>query len=105
MALFHSLVMSGGLLDAIESQPTDHLAHAVAGYRYFGLGAAADFVEWVARQVAQRRDDPDAMDELEVEADRRYPEPVPNDSVLVQHFEGLLGERPDTFAPVTQQRV
>lgn len=98
----HSLAMNGGLLHSVESHDEEAIERAIEGFRYFGLVEAAEVVGWVEQQVATTDLDghPDAADELEGEADRRYGEAVPTDSTLDSRFKEVFADRPEVFAPL-----
>ena len=93
--------MNGGLLHSVESHSADSLSRALDGYRYFGLREAAAVVEWT---IGQARDvdldaDVDEAERIELEADRKYGEAVPDDDALYEAFVRLLVASPDAFAP------
>ena len=94
--------MNGGLLHSVENRRQEGLDQAAAGYRYFGLGDAADVVESVARQAAaiDLDVDPDAAERLEAEADDLYAAVIPDDSTIAEQFERLFRQQPEAFAPL-----
>ena len=47
-----NLAQSGGLVHAVRTLTAWELAHAVAGYRWFGLNRLADGIESVAAEAA-----------------------------------------------------
>lgn len=98
----HSLAMNGGLLHSVVNHSQEELEEAAAGYRYFGLGDAAEVVESVVRRAAaiDLDVDPDAAERLEAEADDRYAAVIPDDSTLADRFERLFRQRPEAFAPL-----
>ena len=98
----HSLAMNGSLLHSVENHSQEELEQAVAGYRYFGLGDAAEVVESVARRAAaiDLDVDSDTAERLEAEADDRYAAAIPDDSTLAEQFERLFRQRPEAFAPL-----
>ena len=60
----HGLVMNGGPWDAIESCEANELLAAAAGYRYFGLEAAAQLID---RLVVASVQPPADKDQFEIE--------------------------------------
>lgn len=95
MLLAHGLTMNGGVLHAVDCLEPEDLADAEAGYRYFGLGAAADLLG-EAKSISEAGGD---LDLLEAELDKRYSALIPNDSVLGERFEASLRRAPSEFAP------
>jgi hypothetical protein len=73
MLSVHNIAMNGGLLHSVEHHTDAELDEGISGYRYFGLGPAADVVEWV-RSERRGVETDEALDALEAEADRRYGE-------------------------------
>lgn len=99
LLLLHGLTMNGGLLHAVEVLTGPAAEAAKEGFRFFGLGAAADAVGWAHDAfVALDMDDFDAAERLEEEANRRYYEAVPDDSILERHFRSQFARRPEVFA-------
>jgi hypothetical protein len=95
----HTLAMSGGLLEASERLGADKLDAAQAGYQWMGLGAAADVLTEVRREIAAGvLDDDDRAERLELSADEDYAAVVPTDQTLVAAFKVRLGEQPEAFA-------
>lgn len=89
----HSAIMSGGLEHAADVLPPEAFAAAADGFRYLGMTEAADL-------VAQ----PELLEEDLDDLDDRYDALIPRDQVIVTHFETLLHQHPDDFAPVDSQR-
>ena len=97
------MAMNGGLLHAVEGLEADQRARAIAGYRLLGLDAAAAAVEDTARSVAARAADaPDAADDLEEEADRRYDEALSewDETTIERASRGHLDSHPEAYAPL-----
>lgn len=101
--LCHGMAVNGGLLHAVEGLEPDQRARAVAGFRLFGLDAAAEAVEDVAaRAAALDEADPEAGGRLEEEANRRYGEALPEwDETIDRAFRAHLGRQPEAYAPLT----
>lgn len=100
MVLAHSVAMNGGVIHSIESLSSEQRIAAIAGYRYFGLHAAADVVDEFSRRWRSGGLHDDAAENLEVEADERYGAVVRNDDVLVDAFEARYEAAPNEFAPL-----
>jgi hypothetical protein len=100
--LCHGTAMNGGLLHAVEGLEPEQRTAAAAGFRLFGLDAAADAVEDVARQAADLpADDLDAAERLEAEANRRYDAALPAwDETVEQAFCEHLRAHPEAYAPL-----
>jgi hypothetical protein len=71
----------------------------VDGYRYFGIGAAAEVLEDVRSSVdaGLSADEADALERM---ADERYGDVVTDDEVIVSAFRGHRANFPDHFAPL-----
>jgi hypothetical protein len=95
---FHSLAMSGGVLDAIERLSVDQLRQAAEGFRWFGLGDAASFVESASQRWQASGRSVDAAEELESQFDVDYAGVVPNDETLLAAFEERHSIEPTAFA-------
>lgn len=97
---FHSLAMNGGVLHAFESLSAEERGAAVHGYRFFGLDAAGDAVEWLEQQAdgVDLDADVEAAERLDEEAQGRYDSAVSTDAVLVTAFEQAYRQRPEAFA-------
>ena len=97
----HNLVMSGGLLDAVERLTPEQLEAAEAGYGWLRLEPAADVLAMVRREVSGGAlDDDDRAEALELRADEEYGRMIPTDQTLVDAFRTRLNEDPDDFASV-----
>jgi hypothetical protein len=95
----HNEAMSSGLLHAVTDGLTrGEFDRAVAGYRYFGLDAAAEVAEAVLTDAFHATED--ELDNLEADADSRYGALVPDDATLVSAFRQKFEASPDAFAPV-----
>lgn len=94
MLVAHGLTMNGGVLHAVDCLKPEDLADAEAGYRYFGLGAAADLL----REAKTISEAGGALDLLEAELDKRYRALIPSDSMLNERFEASLRWDPSGFA-------
>jgi hypothetical protein len=92
----HGLVMNGGVLYGVELMKAPQLAAADAGYRFFGLDAAADLLQR-AKKLLRRGGD---LDEQEALLDAEYMACIPNDSALVRRFEKHLATNPADFSPL-----
>ena len=86
----HGLIMNGGVLHAIEALSQEERAAAIAGYRYFGLLAAAQI-------LSQHHEGTDAAEHA---ANSTYALAVRDDDVLVHAFRVLLLAHPEAFSPV-----
>jgi hypothetical protein len=95
---FHSLAMSGGVLDAIERLAPDHFHRAAVGFRWFGLDAAASFLDGAA-EMWRSADENSEMEELEFEFDDGYSSLIPDDATLVAAFHDRLVAQPTAFSP------
>jgi fructose-specific component phosphotransferase system IIB-like protein len=80
----HSLVMSGGLLDAVERLADPELDAAENGYAWLGHPDAARLIAYVREQVH--------------EADQRYADIIPADASLYIAFGRRLAADPSAFA-------
>jgi hypothetical protein len=93
---FHSLAMSGGVLDAVER--SDNLTAVEDGFRWLGLDRIAELLASVRHAiVAGALDDEDRMEALEVEADERYNAVLNSDADLEAAFRRRLVENPTAF--------
>lgn len=99
---FHSLAMNGGVLHAFESLSAEQRSAALQGYRFFGLRAAADAVEWLEQQAdgVDLDGDVKTAERLDEEAQGRYDSAVAADAVLVTAFEQVYKQRPESFADI-----
>ncbi|QCW50514.2 hypothetical protein FE634_08980 [Nocardioides dongxiaopingii] len=96
---FHGLVMNGGVLNAVEDREDAHLASVVAAYRWLRLAGVADLVDEVRRAVAEGRTEVPAQAEaLEVDADRRHDEHLPDDSALEAALHRRVVNSPEAFS-------
>ena len=101
LLLCHGMAMNGGLVHACEGLEADQLSRAVAGYRFFGLDAAADSLAEIARRAAELEADDPAADDLEDEANRRYDEALPEwDETIDRAFRSHLRDHAEAYAPV-----
>jgi hypothetical protein len=91
--------MNGGVLDMVQQLPPEDLAAAVSGYQFFGLGRAGEVLEFVRDQLGEQDLLPGDAERLEIEADKRYADVLPDDRTLVRAFEARYVARPDLFAP------
>jgi hypothetical protein len=95
----HNEAMSSGLLHAVTDGLTrGEFDRALAGYRYFGLDAAAEVAEAVLTNAFHATED--ELDNLEADAHSRYGAIVPDDATLVSSFQRKFAASPDAFAPV-----
>jgi hypothetical protein len=95
--------MNGGVLHALEYRSDVEVTAAVEGYRFFGLDAAADMIEAAAserREIRDRGDNPEEVDQLESALDERYDAHVPDDQTLVAAFERIFEHQRADFQPV-----
>ena len=102
LLLCHGMAMNGGLLHACQGLEPDQLGRAVAGYRFFGLDAAADAVEDIAGRTAVADPDDLATAELlEDEGNRRYAAALPeDDETIADAFRDHLQRHPEAYAPL-----
>lgn len=96
---FHSLAMSGGVLDAVERLPADELHAAVVGFRWFGLNEAASFLEDAMNRWQASDKSDGTADELEGQFDSEYSTVVPDDGTIHAAFERRLSGAPTAFSP------
>lgn len=100
---FDGLVHNGGLLNRVQRE--DGLVEAVEALRWFGLTDVAERVERVRDAWGRLADQGwpgEAVDELEIEADRLYFE-MPQGQVADQLEAGLLTrlvDAPGAFSPL-----
>jgi hypothetical protein len=94
----HSLVMNGGLLDAVQRLADQELDAAENGYTWLGLPDAAEVVVYVRGQIrAGAVDDTDRAGQLEHQADQRYSDVIRSDATLQAAFRRRLAEQPAAF--------
>jgi hypothetical protein len=94
---FHSLAMSGGVLDAVER--SDNLTAVEDGFRWLGLDRIAELLASVRHDIdAGALDDEDRIEALEQEADERYNAVLTSDADLEAAFRRRLVENPTAFA-------
>jgi hypothetical protein len=94
---FHSLAMSGGVLNAVER--SDNLTGVEDGFGWLGLDRIAELLASVRHDIdAGALDDEDRMEALEQEADERYNAVLTSDADLEAAFRGRLVENPTAFA-------
>ena len=98
---FHSLAMSGGVLDAIERLTEAQVGEAVQGFRWFGLDEAATFLGADAEQWRSAEHTPEVEDAMEASFDADYSVAIPSDATIASAFEEHLSDDPLTFAPVS----
>lgn len=92
----HGLVMNGGVHHALEFLNASELLAAADGFAFFGLhDVAALFRDAKSDPVLAKW-----TGETERVANGRYSTLVPNDGLLVAHFEAVFHERPDQFSPM-----
>ncbi len=91
----HGLMMNGGVFHAIETHSAVELREAIAGFRFFGLEAVAEFLE---RAYRTPRTD---WGRLEGETDRKYGRLVPSDSFLSSAFERHFAVHRDLYSPLS----
>lgn len=90
LLLFHGSVMNGGLEHAFHATCEGELGAAVNGFRFFGLGEVAFFLEETAR-----------LSEEEQEGlNEKYNELVPSDQALDASFKEVFRSNPSAFAPL-----
>jgi hypothetical protein len=99
MLAFHGLVMSGGVLDAIEQTSEPDLARIGAAFRWFGLESVVNLLAPVHRDIqAGALDELDRAEALELAADRDYQAILPSDEALQTVLRGRLDDDPSAFA-------
>ena len=98
---FHSLAMSGGVLDALECLSRVQIGEAVQGSRWFGLDEAASFLEAAFDQWQSADRTPEVEVAMEVEFDPGYSMPIPSDDTIATAFRGRYAEDPLAFAPAS----
>ncbi|MFC7619990.1 hypothetical protein [Microlunatus sp. GCM10028923] len=95
---FVGLTANGGLAHACESLTADELAAAEDGYRYLGLDEAAQLVTAARRLDGDDPDNETRFSRLEGRLDRL-------DGLTESQFRTRLKERPDDFAPITDEEL
>mgnify|MGYP007114256039 CR=1 FL=1 len=93
LLLAHGLVMSGGVLHAVECLESAELIAAQAGYRYFNLIPVAELLTRARTKCDD--DDPGSQEPL---LDAEYATLIPDDAFLVERFEQRLRSHPDDFS-------
>lgn len=102
---FHGLVMSGGVLDAVERASAEDLAEVSVAFRRLGLESVADLLASVRRDIDSGvLDDADRAEALELAADNNYRAILPSDEALAAAFRRRLDDDPDAFANVLTRR-
>jgi hypothetical protein len=94
---FHSLAMSGGVLDTVERLSADEVHAAVAGFRWFGLDEAASFLDDAVNTWQTSDNSDEISEELEGQFKTGYSAVVPDDETLVAAFEHRLSNEPTAF--------
>jgi hypothetical protein len=97
----HGLAMNGGVLHAVECLTASELCNAKAGYRFYGLDAAAALLIR-ARTILDKDDD---LEFHVHQLDGQYTDIVPDDSSLVERFEKHLEANPSDYAPLRAKDV
>ena len=99
MLAFHGLVMSGGLLNAVELTPVQEQARISAAFQWFGLESITDLITSVRQEIeAGVLDEPGQAEVLELTANRDYQAILPSDDVLLAVFQRRLNDDPSAFA-------
>lgn len=94
----HSMVMSGGVLHAVETLDATDLDGGEAGFTWLGLADVATVVRDVRQHVeAGALDDDEQAEALESDADDRYSQLIPTDAALEDAFLERLSADPDSF--------
>ncbi|GAB3765452.1 DMP19 family protein [Microlunatus parietis] len=93
---FVGLTANGGLAHACEGLTAEELDAAENGYRYLGLDEAADLVAAARRLDWDSAENEPRFSRLEGRLDRL-------DGLTEQQFRTRLRERPDDFAPITDE--
>ena len=93
LLLAHGLVMNGGVLHALGCLSRQERIDAIAGYRYFGLVAAADVLTKSYKQTGK----------AEEASNSAYWHAVPDDDALADAFHTKLAASPGAFAPTAVQ--
>lgn len=88
--------MNGGVLHAVECLASDELSEAEAGYRYYGLHAAAALLSRAKTILEVDRN----LEFHETDFDQEYVRIIPDDSALVERFENDLAQNPSQYAPL-----
>jgi hypothetical protein len=111
----HGLVMNGGVLHVVECLSPSELSDAECGYRFFGLDSVAELLSrarlseaeaksgWVGGFVSRVRrlfGAEDGLSAQESRLDEEYHTLVPDDSFLVERFEGYWQLHPSDFVPL-----
>lgn len=90
--LAHGAVMNGCVEHAHEVLGADELSAAIAGFRYFGVRAAAHVLALPLIDT----------EEATESADQAYWQAVPSDATLTHAFRAKLVSSPEAFAPLAQ---
>jgi hypothetical protein len=93
LLLCHGYAMNGGVFHAIEGLDERELANAIAGFRLFDMGKAADLLDR-ARLIPA-----DARGAAEAQFDAEYAR-LANDPALDKHFRRRFDSNPEWFAPL-----
>jgi hypothetical protein len=92
--------MNGGLMHAIDCCRPAEIERAAAGFRHFGMEAAAQAIEWAAGQAKVSHLDTETEERLEAEANDRYWRAVGDDGSIRDRYQIVYRDQPDTFAPL-----
>lgn len=98
---FHSLAMSGGVLDALERLTEAQVGEAAQGFRWFGLEAAATFLESAFEQWRSGEHSHEIEETMEAQFDADYSVAIPSDGTIASAFGERFSDNPLNFAPVS----
>jgi hypothetical protein len=90
----HGLAMNGGVFHAVECLTARQLSNAAAGYRFYGLHAAASLLLRAKRMLEKFKE----FEFHEQQLDAQYAKIIPGDSSLVRRFEKHLKANPSDYA-------
>jgi len=96
MVIFDSVCVHDGVLPALDCHAPEELAHALAGFRHFGLPSVADVIESIAERAAR----PTAIEQdrsvLEGELESAYAAACP-DTAVDAAFTAAFDREPNVF--------
>ncbi|GHG54802.1 hypothetical protein GCM10012320_26330 [Sinomonas cellulolyticus] len=95
---FHSSVMSGGVLDAVEGQSAESLVAAESAFAWLGFEPVARIIADLRSEIDAGALDDERAEQLELSADARYNAIIPSDAALESAFRVRFAEMPEAFS-------
>jgi len=96
LLLAHGAIMNGGVFHAVvDVLKPEQLTAACDGFRLLGFDNIAELLKLASTTM------PNSADEKSFNA--RYGQSIPDDSVLVEHFERHFAEHPELYAPLEEK--